>query len=93
MENRTFLTEWLRILFDNVGRTAFSSDDVARVSEAVAGNYKLSWNQRTLANIAPFFGTGARDDWRIVSLMWHGDGAKQSPLRMRLKMSCLWITA
>ncbi len=75
LKNRIFLTEWLKILLTTSGEV-LSSDDMTVVSEAVAGNYKLSWGQRTLANIAPFFGTAGPGRLANRLAMWHGDGAK-----------------
>jgi type IV secretion system protein VirB4 len=75
LENRTFLMEWLKILLTSSGEV-LSSDEMAVVSEAVAGNYRLSWNQRTLANIAPFFGTAGPGRLANRLAMWHGEGAK-----------------
>jgi len=75
-ENRAFLAEWLKSLLTASGEP-FSTEDMARVTEAVAGNYKLAWNQRTLANIAPFFGTGGPGRLANRLAMWHGEGARR----------------
>ena len=75
-ENRAFLAEWLKSLLTASGEP-FSTEDMARVTEAVAGNYKLAWNQRTLTNIAPFFGTGGPGRLANRLAMWHGEGARR----------------
>ena len=74
-ENRAFLGDWLKILLTASGEP-FTTEDMAGVTEAVAGNYKLSWEHRTLADIAPFFGTGGPGRLANRLAMWHGDGAK-----------------
>jgi type IV secretion system protein VirB4 len=49
---------------------------MARVTEAVSGNYKLPWNHRTLAEIAPFLGMAGPGRLANRLSLWHGHGAK-----------------
>jgi len=65
--NRAFLSEWLKSLLTAFGET-FTNDDMARVTEAVSGNYKLSLDHRTLAHLAPFLGMEGRVAWRAGSV-------------------------
>lgn len=76
LENRVFLAEWLKSLLTSMGEP-LSNEEMTLVSEAVAGSYKLSWKDRTLANIAPFFGTGGPGRLATRLAMWHGEGAKR----------------
>ena len=45
---------------------AFTGEELARVGEAVAGNYKLAWDHRTLDNVAPFLGMGGENDLLVA---------------------------
>ncbi len=73
-ENRTFLTEWLHTLV-TVNDEPFTADDMDRLSEAVAGNYKLDKKDRMLRNIAPFLGIEGPGTIAGRLKMWHSDGA------------------
>ncbi|MBY0406297.1 MAG: VirB4 family type IV secretion/conjugal transfer ATPase, partial [Rickettsiales bacterium] len=54
-ENRTFLGEWLHTLV-TIHDEPFTAEDMDRINDAVAGNYKLAKKDRILRNIAPFLG-------------------------------------
>ncbi|MBI3441207.1 MAG: VirB4 family type IV secretion/conjugal transfer ATPase, partial [Proteobacteria bacterium] len=73
MENRNFLGEWIRALI-TVNEEPFTADDMAKVTEAVNGNYKLGLKDRKLSNIAPFFGMEGPGSIAGRLKMWHGSG-------------------
>ena len=72
-ENRTFLAEWLHILV-TVHDEPFTAEDMDRITEAVAGNYKLDKKDRMLRNIAPFLGVEKTGSVAQRLRMWHSDG-------------------
>ena len=72
-ENRTFLGEWLHTLV-TVHDEPFMADDMDRINEAVAGNYKLAKKDRMLRNIAPFFGIEGPGTMAGRLKMWHSGG-------------------
>ena len=74
-ENRTFLAEWLHSLV-TVHDEPFSADDMDRLNEAVAGNYKLARKDRVLRNIAPFLGIEGPGTLAGRLKMWHSGGAQ-----------------
>lgn len=71
-ENRTFLAEWLHTLV-TVHDEPFTAEDMDRVNEAVAGNYKLAKKDRMLRNIAPFLGLEGPGTIAGRLKMWHSD--------------------
>ncbi|MBY0355850.1 MAG: VirB4 family type IV secretion/conjugal transfer ATPase [Rickettsiales bacterium] len=73
MENRNFLTEWIKSLI-SVHDEPVTAEDTARIQEAVAGNYKLDKKDRLLRNIAPFLGLEGPGTIAGRLKMWHGDG-------------------
>lgn len=73
MENRTFIGEWLRAIL-TVNEEPFTADDMARVTEAVNGNFKLAKKDRMLRNIAPFFGMEGPASLAGRLKPWHGGG-------------------
>lgn len=73
-ENRTFLMEWMRLLVSTNGEDV-SSDDIALISNAIAGNYKLDQQDRKLSNIAPFLGLGGPGSLAGRLAMWYGKGS------------------
>lgn len=72
-ENRTFLAEWLHTLV-TVHDEPFTAEDMERINEAVAGNYKLDRKDRMLRNIAPFLGLEGPGTIAGRLRMWHSDG-------------------
>ncbi len=72
-ENRTFLGEWLHTLV-TIHDEPFTSDDMDRITDAVAGNYKLAKKDRILRNIAPFLGIEGPGTMASRLKMWHSKG-------------------
>lgn len=73
LENRNFIAEWIKALVTSGGED-FSADDMARVTEAVDGNFKLAKKDRMLRNIAPFFGMEMPGSLAGRLRMWHSNG-------------------
>jgi type IV secretion system protein VirB4 len=73
MENRNFLAEWIKSLI-SVHDEPVTAEDMARIQEAVAGNYKLDKKDRMLRNIAPFLGLEGPGTIAGRLKMWHSDG-------------------
>lgn len=74
-ENKTFLNEWIRSMVSVNGET-ITATDMARINEAVNGNYKLPFKKRILRNIAPFLGISGPDTLAGRLEMWHSDGSR-----------------
>jgi sugar phosphate isomerase/epimerase len=72
-ENRTFLGEWLHTLV-TVHDEPFTAEDMDRINEAVAGNFKLDRKDRMLRNIAPFMGIEGPGTLAGRLRMWHSGG-------------------
>ena len=72
-ENRTFLAEWLHTLV-TVHDEPFSAEDMDRINEAIAGNFKLDKKDRILRNIAPFLGIEGPGTIAGRLRMWHSGG-------------------
>jgi type IV secretion system protein VirB4 len=72
-ENRTFLAEWLHVLV-TVNDEPFTAEDMDRINEAVAGNYKLHKKDRVLRNIAAFMGIEGPGTLAGRLRMWHSSG-------------------
>lgn len=72
-ENRTFLADWLKAMITAHGEP-FSTEDMAAISEAVRGGFKLEQGDRQLKNVAPFL--GIEGPGRVASRlkMWHSGG-------------------
>ena len=73
-ENRTFLMDWLKQLVTTNGED-LTSEDVAMLTEAINGNYKLEKKNRKLSNIAPFLGLGGPGTLAGRISMWYGKGS------------------
>jgi type IV secretion system protein VirB4 len=73
-ENRTFLTDWMKHLVTVNGETV-SAEDVARIEDAIVGNYKLEKKDRFLSNVVPFLGMGGPDSLAGRIAMWYGHGS------------------
>jgi type IV secretion system protein VirB4 len=73
-ENRAFLLEWLKALV-STNDDKLNSEDVARLNEAIDGNYKLDKKERRLRNIAPFLGLAGPGSLAGRLEMWHGRGS------------------
>lgn len=76
-ENRTFLLDWLKQMASTNGEV-FSSEDIAALSSAINGNYKLDRKDRRLSNIAPFLGLEGPGTLASRMAMWHGKGSHAS---------------
>ena len=75
--NRTFLMEWLRQLAAAID-PKITPEDVALISSAIDGNYKLKQEDRKLSNIAPFFGMNTPGSLVSRLSMWYGKGSHAS---------------
>jgi len=73
-ENRTFLQDWMRQLV-SVNGESVSSEDVALITAAINGNYKLDKKDRRLRNIAPFLGLQGPGTLAGRMAMWHSKGS------------------
>ncbi len=73
-DNRTFLMEWIKSLI-SVYNTRFTSEDIARINDAIEGNFKLKKEDRILSNLVPFLGLVGPDTLAGSISMWHGDGS------------------
>lgn len=74
-ENKDFLIDWIRSMVSVNGEKVTASD-MARITEAVNGNYKLPPKKRILRNIAPFLGISGPDTLAGRLEMWHSDGSR-----------------
>jgi type IV secretion system protein VirB4 len=72
--NRSFLVEFLRVLVSYDG-DKITPEDLDKLNEAVAGNYKLPKEQRKLSNIAAFMGIGGPGSLSGRLSMWYGLGS------------------
>ncbi|MHC0448546.1 MAG: VirB4 family type IV secretion/conjugal transfer ATPase [Candidatus Lariskella arthropodorum] len=73
-ENRTFLIEWLRQLA-STNNEQITAEDMALITAAVNGNYKLKAKDRKLRNIAPFLGLEGPGTLAGRIAMWHTNGS------------------
>ncbi len=73
-ENRTFMGEWLHTLV-TVHDEPFTAEDMDRINEAIAGNFKLERKDRILRNIAPFLGIEGPGTLAGRLKMWHSVGS------------------
>lgn len=73
-ENRTFIAEWMHTMV-TVHDEPFMAEDMERINDAVAGNYKLAKKDRMLRNIAPFLGIEGPGTLAGRLKMWHSGGA------------------
>jgi type IV secretion system protein VirB4 len=76
-ENKAFLVEFIRSLV-STNEEVITATDVARITEAVNGNYKLPKEKRVLRNIAPFLGVAGPGTLAGRLEMWHGKGSRAS---------------
>lgn len=73
-ENKTFLLEWLSQLV-TVNDEKLSAEDMALLSTAIEGNFKLAKEDRKLRNIAPFLGLQGPGTLAGRFAMWHSGGS------------------
>ncbi len=76
-ENRTFLLDWLKQLVSTNGEQ-ITSEDIALLSTAINGNYKLDKASRKLSNIAPFLGLEGPGTLAGRLAMWCRNGSYSS---------------
>ncbi len=73
LENRTFLAEWMAAMASAHG-SSVTAEENERISQAIAGNYKLEKKDRILRNIAPFLGIEEPNSIASRIKMWHSRG-------------------
>jgi type IV secretion system protein VirB4 len=73
LENRSFIAEWLSALVA-IHDEPISADDMDMVQRAIEGCYKLRKEDRTLRNIAPFFGLEGPNTIAGRLKQWHSTG-------------------
>lgn len=73
-ETRGFLQEWLKMLI-STNKEPVTAENIAKLNDAIVGNYKLDKKDRTLRNIAPFLGIGGDGSLASRIAMWHGNGS------------------
>jgi len=73
-ENKFFLIEWLRALV-SINGEIITATEMARINEAVKGNYKLPFQKRRLRNIAPFLGLSGPGSLAGRLEIWHSNGS------------------
>ncbi|MBN9542344.1 MAG: VirB4 family type IV secretion/conjugal transfer ATPase [Alphaproteobacteria bacterium] len=71
--NRNFLIELIKLLV-TTNNEQLSAEDIALISDAVNGNYKLKPEDRRLSNIAPFLGIASPGSIASRLTMWYGSG-------------------
>ena len=76
-ENRTFLLDWMRQLVTTNGESV-DAQDIASLTSAINGNYKLEPQNRRLSNIAPFLGLEGPGTLAGRIARWHGKGSHAS---------------
>jgi type IV secretion system protein VirB4 len=74
-ENKAFLVEFIKALV-STNEEVITATEVARITEAVNGNYKLPKEKRVLRNIAPFLGMAGPGTLAGRLEMWHGKGSR-----------------
>lgn len=74
-ENKAFLVEFIQALV-STNNEIITSTDIARITEAVEGNYKLPKEKRILRNIAPFLGVAGPGTLAGRLEMWHSGGTR-----------------
>jgi type IV secretion system protein VirB4 len=73
-ESRIFLLEWLKQLVSTLNEPV-SAEDMALLTSAINGNYKLDPKDRRLSNIAPFLGLEGPGTLAGRLAMWHSNGS------------------
>ena len=73
-DNRTFISEWLKQLLSTNGEI-ISADDIAQITDAINGNFKLDKEDRVLHNLVPFLGIGGPGTLANRIAMWCEDGS------------------
>ncbi|KIE06097.1 Type IV secretion system ATPase VirB4 [Candidatus Jidaibacter acanthamoeba] len=73
-ENKTFILEWLKQLVSTNGEQV-TAEDIAYLTAAMNGNFKLEKKDRKLRNIAPFLGMAGPGTLAGRLAMWHSNGS------------------
>jgi type IV secretion system protein VirB4 len=73
-ENRAFLLEWLKSLVTVHGENV-TAEDIAVLSQAIEGNYKLNIADRMLSNVVAFLGIEGPGKLANRVAMWHSNGS------------------
>lgn len=73
--NRTFLVDWLRALASPEGEP-LTPEDVAVITAAVDGAFRLPKKERKLSNVAAFFGIEKPGSIASRIKMWHSGGSR-----------------
>ncbi len=74
-DNRNFLGEWFKTLLTCNGES-INADDISKINTAIDGNFRLKVEERTLSNLAPFFGLENPGSLASRLKIWYGNGAK-----------------
>ncbi|MFC1659511.1 VirB4 family type IV secretion/conjugal transfer ATPase [Pseudomonadota bacterium] len=74
-ENKAFLIDLLKAMV-TTNDEKLTAQDIARITEAIEGNYKLPKEKRVLRNIAPFLGISGPGSLAGRLEMWHGRGSR-----------------
>jgi len=69
-ENKAFLIEWIKAMV-TTNDEIITATDMARINEAIEGNYKIPFEKRRLRNIAPFLGLSGPGTLAGRLEMWH----------------------
>ena len=72
--NRSYLFEFLKLLAEANGEP-LNSDDAAILHKAIDGNYKLDYKDRTMRNVASFFGFQGPGTLANRMSMWFENGS------------------
>lgn len=74
-ENKNFLLEWIKLLVTTNGEK-LTAEEIAKISMAVEGNFKIPQEERILRNIAPFLGLEVPGSIASRLKMWYSTGSK-----------------
>ncbi len=70
-ENRTFLSEWVRSMALATSDNKITPEENDMIAHAVAGNYKLPFEERMLRNVVPFMGLEEPGSIARRLRIWH----------------------
>lgn len=73
--NRSFLVDWLKTLV-SVNNEIITAEEIATITSAVDGNYKLPKEKRQISNISAFFGIETPGSIASRLRMWHSGGSR-----------------
>lgn len=75
-ENRTFLLDWFKLLV-TVNDEPINAEHIAKINDAINGNFKLDDKDRVLHNIVAFLGIAGPDTLAGRIAMWHTGGSHE----------------